>query len=210
MNVLGLILARGGSRRIPRKNLKLLGGVPLLAWTICSAKHCYSLDEVVVSSDDDEILHVARTYGAKAIKRPPELAADDMSSYPPIFHALDQMPRPFEYVCLLQPTSPLRWSADIHVCVEWCVGEKRDGTDGTHAVVSVEYGREVPNGAVYVGRTDWLRDAWWRYSRGLLPDRPFDDPSLLRWEMPPDRSVDIDTPEDFTRAEEYLRGAGHD
>lgn len=189
MNVLGLILARGGSKRVHKKNIRLLHDVPLIAWTISAARIANSLDRVVVSSDDKEIRDISREWGAETIVRPPELATDKSSSYPAILHALDELGS-FDYVCLLQPTSPLRTAMDIDFSVcSAVVGE-------LPALVSVEYGKRVPNGAIYVARTDWLRDT---LANGN--EAPFDGLVPKRFEMPAMRSIDIDTEEDFELAE---------
>ena len=194
MSVLGVVLARGGSKRCKGKNLRLLGGYPLLVWTLAVASHTHELDRVVVSSEDEAILAVARQAGAMAIKRPPEMATDEASSYPPLLHAVDAQDHSFDWVCLLQPTSPFRAPCDIDTCVEAAV------IGGLPAVVSVELGKLVPNGAVYVGNVAWLRET---LARGDA--RPFDNSACGYYFMPPERSLDIDTEEDFARAEEMIQ-----
>lgn len=190
MTVLGLILARGGSKRVPRKNIRMLGDAPLLAWTIVSAHHALSLDYVAVSSDDPQILGIAQVWGAETIRRPPEMATDKASPYPAMLHALDELDEAFDYLCLLQPTSPFRTNADIDGCVAWAM------RGDVPAVVTMTVGEDVPNGAVYVGRTDWLRDGG-----------NFDGPAVGSWLMPPERSLDIDTEEDWAQAEAMVRMA---
>ena len=194
MAALGLILARGGSKRVPRKNLRLLGGKPLIAWTIMAGRYARLIDRLVVSSEDDEILAAAKRYGTEPLHRPAELATDEISSYPPMLHALDSLGEPFEWLCLLQPTSPFRTAGDIDRCLagrEVC---------GRPAIVSVERGKSVPNGAIYVGRVDWLRD---RLAAGVA--LPFDGPYPARFSMPAERSLDIDTEEDFALAEAMVK-----
>ena len=189
MKTLGLILARGGSKRLPRKNVRNLCGAPLITWSIFAAKDADFLREVVVSSDDDEILDIARKCKVDVIKRPKELASDDVSSYPAIIHALDEVPG-MDAVCLLQPTSPFRKQGDIDICV----GLVDDGH--LAAVVSVEAGKSVPNGSIYVARQDWLRE-----SLCIGNTHPFDTDVPAFYFMPPERSIDIDTLEDFEEAE---------
>lgn len=104
--VLALIPARGGSRGIPRKNIKILGGRPLIGWTIEAARQAAFLDMIVVSSEDEEILTVANALGAQPLKRPVELATDEASGMDPVRHALDCFPE-IEILLLLQPTSPI-------------------------------------------------------------------------------------------------------
>jgi len=112
LKILGLIVARGGSKGIPGKNSKMLGGKPLINYTIASAKESRLLDEVIVSSDDHKIIELAKDEGiAVPFVRPKELATDTTSSLSVIQHALrfaNENGRPFDAVCLLQPTTPFR------------------------------------------------------------------------------------------------------
>lgn len=113
---LGLILARGGSKRVPRKNLRLLGGKPLINWTIDTALAAGGLDRVILSTDDAEIAATAATAGCDVpFMRPPELATDTATSADVVRHALAAIDAAatFSRLVLLQPTSPLRTSEDI-------------------------------------------------------------------------------------------------
>jgi CMP-N,N'-diacetyllegionaminic acid synthase len=136
--ILGLILARGGSKRLPGKNIKPLAGKPLLAWSIASARACAALEDVVVSTDDEAIADVAREYGARVpFLRPPALAGDTSTSADAALHALDhlreQEGRAFDAVILLEPTSPLRASGDLQGVAD-LLTRRWDDTD---AVVTV-------------------------------------------------------------------------
>ncbi|ACD97105.1 acylneuraminate cytidylyltransferase family protein [Trichlorobacter lovleyi] len=116
--VLGLIPARGGSKRLPRKNLLTLVGQPLISYTIQAGLQANCIDELMVSTDDHEIAQVALAWGARVpFMRPCELARDDTSTFEVVRHALDYYKevegKLFEYVALLQPTSPLRSGEDI-------------------------------------------------------------------------------------------------
>lgn len=109
--ILAIIPARGGSKRIPKKNIVDLSGKPLLAYTIELAKQIPELDKIVVSSDDDEILSIASEYGAEKLRRPAELSADDTKDEPMLIHALEVLEKKgkvFDYVVMFQVTSPLR------------------------------------------------------------------------------------------------------
>jgi CMP-N-acetylneuraminic acid synthetase len=110
--VLALIPARGGSKGVPRKNVRLLGGRPLIEWSIEAAREATAVDRVVVSTDDAEIAEVARAAGAEVpFERPAELAADDTRDLPVFQHALDELEAlgdAFDVVVHLRPTSPLR------------------------------------------------------------------------------------------------------
>lgn len=121
-HTLALIPARGGSKGLPRKNLLELAGKPLIAWTIEAALGSAHIDAVVVSTDDEETAEVARAYGAEVpFMRPAELALDTSPSIDAVMHALDALVadgREFDYMALLQPTSPLRATGDLDRAVE--------------------------------------------------------------------------------------------
>ncbi|MEO5349159.1 MAG: acylneuraminate cytidylyltransferase family protein [Magnetococcus sp. YQC-3] len=223
--VLAIVPARGGSKGLPGKNVRLLHDKPLLAWTLQAAQACPLLDRTILSSDDEEIMAVARRFGcAVPFVRPGHLANDTASSMEVILHALDSLPEHYPWVVLLQPTSPLRRAEDISACLEMC---QREGApacvtvtptkspswcyflDGDQRMVPVlgqdntRVGRQqLPsayalNGAVYVARSDWLRER-----------RTFVTGETRAHLMPAERSVDIDTLFDFQWAEWLLRGGG--
>ncbi|MFA5133292.1 MAG: acylneuraminate cytidylyltransferase family protein [Patescibacteria group bacterium] len=123
---LAVITARGGSKGIPRKNIKDLGGKPLIAWTIQAAAGSKYLDYFLVSTDDAEIAEISKKYGAPVpFMRPEELANDGAKSIPVIQHALtwlkENKKEEFDYVMILQPTSPFRHPEDIDACIEKAV-----------------------------------------------------------------------------------------
>lgn len=117
MTFLALIPARGGSKGIPRKNVRPLSGKPLISYTIEAALNSVVIDDVVVTTDDEEIAEVARSYGAEIpFMRPAELAADESKTIDCVVHARDTlraMDREYDAIVLLQPTSPLRVAEDI-------------------------------------------------------------------------------------------------
>jgi CMP-N,N'-diacetyllegionaminic acid synthase len=139
MRVLGLIPARGGSKGVPGKNIRSLGGKPLLQWTAEAALAARTLSKVVLSTDDDGIASVGRSCGLTVpFRRPTELAADDTATLDVIQHAiraLDELGDRFDAVCLLQPTSPFRKTSEIDACVDLFLASDAD------AVLSV---RRVP------------------------------------------------------------------
>ena len=122
MKVLGIITARGGSKGVPGKNLKLLAGKPLLAYTIDAANNCAALDRVILSTEDEAIAAAGRAMGCEVpFTRPAELSRDDTPHLPVIQHAAawmrDHANYTFDAVMVLQPTSPLRTSTDIAAAV---------------------------------------------------------------------------------------------
>lgn len=122
MRVLGLIPARGGSKGVPRKNIKLLCGKPLLQYTAEAALAARLLHRVILSTEDEEIADIGRACGLDVpFLRPPELAEDTTPTLPVVqqaLHWLDVHGERFDAVCLLQPTNPLRLAEDIDGCVE--------------------------------------------------------------------------------------------
>lgn len=140
MKILGIIPARGGSKGVPRKNIKLLGGKPLIEYTSEIALKSKHLTKVVLSSDDDEIIEVAKSIGLEApFKRPSELAKDNTPTLPVILHALDFFKtkgEEFDAVCLLQTTSPFRTEEFLDEALQKFI------TSNTDSLVSV---KEVPH-----------------------------------------------------------------
>ena len=213
LSVLALIPARGGSKGVPRKNIRMAGGKPLIAWTIEAALGSAYIDRVALSSEDPEIMETAGHWGCDVpFMRPAELAQDHTPGIDPVLHAIGQLPG-YDLIVLLQPTSPLRSSEDIDRCIERCLEE------GRNACVSVTESEKSPywmyrlgqgfalepilepvdgqrrqdlpkvyalNGAVYAARIPWL-----------LTTRNFVTPETVAYEMPLERSLDIDTPLDF-------------
>jgi CMP-N,N'-diacetyllegionaminic acid synthase len=208
--VLAIIPARGGSKGIPRKNIRDIGGKPLIAWTIEEAKKSRYIDRLILSSDDDEIIEVAKAWGCEVpFKRPIELAQDDTPGIAPVLHALEILPI-YDYVTLLQPTSPLRQADDIDGCLEKCLAADANAcvsvtevTENPYWMYTIEedgamrqliqtndlfYRRQdLPqvyklNGAVYVAKYEWL-----------LQSQSFLSKDTLAYVMPWERSIDIDT-----------------
>ena len=135
MRVLGVVTARGGSKGIPGKNLRPLGGRPLLAWTAEAALAARRLSRVVLTTDDERIAEAGRACGLEVpFLRPAELARDETPTLPVLRHAVAELERAgdrFGAVCLLQPTSPFRRAGDIDGCIELLEAA------GLDAVVSV-------------------------------------------------------------------------
>jgi N-acylneuraminate cytidylyltransferase/CMP-N,N'-diacetyllegionaminic acid synthase len=220
-NTLALIPARGGSKGIPRKNIKLIAGKPLIVWTIEAALRSSLISEVIVSTDDFEIADVARHAGANVpFMRPSELADDQTPGLAPVMHALNQLPT-FNSVLVLQPTSPLRTTDDIDDLLNFAAQKKassivsvteadihpywtyRINADQTMVpfvnASSVVRRQDLPgcfslNGAMYFADVKWLRE------NGCLIGN-----ETLAYVMPKAHSVDIDTPLDWKFAELLLK-----
>ncbi|MBF0295824.1 MAG: acylneuraminate cytidylyltransferase family protein [Magnetococcales bacterium] len=221
-SVLAVIPARGGSRGVARKNIRMVAGKPLLAWTIEAARGCPEIDRLVLSSEDAEIIAIARQWGCECpFPRPPELAADHTLAIDVALHLLATLPERYDYLVWLQPTAPLRTAQDITDCLELCVREGADScvtvtpaekppwwmffVDEAGAMRPVLPGdhtranrQDLPrahllNGAVLVARTDWLQ----RSAR-------FMDAHTRALVMPPERSLDIDSERDLLVAEWLL------
>jgi len=228
MKVLGIITARGGSKGIPRKNIRPLCGKPLLAYTAEAALRARLLSSVVLSTEDDEIAAVGQAYGLRVpFMRPLELAGDRVPSLPVVQHAvrwLSEHGELYDAVCLLQPTNPLRKAEHIDACLELLQNKNAD------AVVSVlpvphEYNPhwvyfQDDTGALHIStgeaqpipRRQDLPPAFHRdgsvyvTKRDVLMERNslFGD-RLVGYAMDPAHSVNIDLPEDWQVAEELLR-----
>lgn len=225
--IIGLITARGGSKGIPHKNIRPLAGKPLIAWTIHAARQSQTLNRVIVSTDDVEIAEVAREWGAEVpFMRPPELAQDDSPHHDVILHAVNwleaETASPPRYIMLLQPTSPLRTAEDIDRAIALATEKDADSVISVCPIPHHPYfskqitpdGKlldfiERPqgylprqglppayalNGAIYLVRRSVLleREDWYT-------DRTF------AYIMPPERSLDIDTPWDLHLADLILR-----
>jgi CMP-N,N'-diacetyllegionaminic acid synthase len=138
MRVLGLIPARGGSKGVPRKNIKLLGGKPLLQYTAEAALAANGLSQVILSTDDEEIAEIGRQCGLDVpFMRPPELAEDETPTLPVVQHAVRWMEtrgHHFDAVCLLQPTNPFRQAYDVDGCIDLF---ERSGADSVVSMLPV-------------------------------------------------------------------------
>ncbi len=223
-SVIGVIPARGGSKGLPGKNVRILCGKPLIAWTIEAARASVYIDALVLSSDDEDVIAVARRWECEApFVRPAELAQDDSSSVDVVLHALSQL-QGYEYVVMLQPTSPLRTSSDIDACLEIA---ERTGSP----CVSVTETEKSPYWVYTVGEEDRMRPVLPRpkdfHRRQTLPKtyslngavyvsssarlkatRDFIDARTVAYVMPRQRSVDIDALDDFLACERVLASAG--
>jgi CMP-N-acetylneuraminic acid synthetase len=225
--VLGVIPARGGSKGVPGKNIRPLGGKPLLAHTVAAALDCSSLADVVVSTDDVEIQEIAVQYGAQApFLRPADLATDSALAIPTIQHAVQEMEGrsggPYDIVVMLQPTTPFRSSADITTALENLQGSDADGIISVVAVGNwhplkmkrlednqlldyeswpVENPPRQSLPPVYI-----VNGAIYATRRNVFMNRgTFRGEHCLGYVMPEERSVNIDVEADFVLAEYYLK-----
>lgn len=225
--VLAIITARGGSKRIPHKNIRPLAGKPLIARTIDAALAVPSLHAVVVSTDDEAIAQASRIAGADVpFIRPPELSTDTAASLPVVQHATTFIEQrdgmTFDWVLLLQPTSPLRTAADIEAAL---VVAAHGDCDSVVAVkpmpVHPIFAKKIdvdgyikpfvldePEG---LRRQDAMPPAYCRNGaiyltqrRVLMEENSLYGKRIRAYVMPEERSVDIDTPLDFALAEILL------
>lgn len=223
-DMLALILARGGSSRLPRKNILELGGKPLIAWSIEAALQSQCKPRVLVSTDDQEIAKTSTRWAAEVpFLRPPELAQDDTLSMAPILHALQWLEANEQYrpdgVMLLQPTSPFRGSRDIDGAVDLMDDRQAD------AVVSVSPVHQHPTHLKHVDKAGRLLDAtlnehlrqpdlsslyvlngaiYLARRDVLLDQRTWYTDQTYAYVMPADRSLDIDTVFDFCVAKSMV------
>ena len=227
MKILGIIPARGGSKGVHRKNIKLLAGKPLLAYTAEVALLCNKIDTVVLSSDDDEIIEIAEKMGVKApFKRPAELSQDDVPTLPVIQHLLDFYRgnnEEFDAICLLQPTSPMRTLTDLNAAIDkfiasncesllsvipvpheynphWTFEPDDKGllhiATGESEIITRRQSLPqafIRDGSIYLTRSNTIFN-------GSLYGK-----TIAYYQMKTSQSINIDTPEDWKRAEELLK-----
>jgi len=231
MRTLGLIPARGGSKGVPRKNVKLLCGKPLLQYTAESALASRRLDRVVLSTEDQEVAEVGARCGLEVpFLRPRELAADETPMIDVVLHAVRWMSEAgdvYDAVCLLQPTNPLRRPEEIDACVGLL---ESTGADSVVTVLPVpeEYNPhwvyfKAPDGQLYlstgeetpVARRQDLPPAYHREGSVYVTrwnvvtcDRSLYGRRLLGYRLDPRECVNINTHEEWKRAEELLAGMG--
>lgn len=221
---LAIIPARGGSKRLHRKNILQLHNKPLIAYSIQAGLECSFITDVVVSSDDSEILDIAKQFGASTIKRPIELSSDTSTSFEAIQHTIENM-QEYDYIVLLQPTSPLRNFHHINEAIKLLKEKNAD------AIVSVSPMEHSPlwsntlnedlsmqnfladdlinkrsqdletfyrlNGAIYICKTSALLE-----NKGfMLKD------NIFAFIMDKNSSIDIDEQFDFDLAEAILNSS---
>lgn len=226
MKVLGVTLARGGSKGVPRKNIRDLAGKPLLAYTIEEALQSKYIDYYYVSTDDKEIATVARRYGAMVIDRPEYLASDNTPSIDALQHALrvcDEAHGPFDIVADLRCTNPLKTVYDIDGAIEKLI---KTGADVVVGVSKLD--DHHPSRIKRIFQDRLIDFAWPEDARGqrqdLKPDAYIRNGSIYivrasaleegihftgtdeirPWVMPLERSVNIDTELDFKMLEAIL------
>jgi CMP-N-acetylneuraminic acid synthetase len=136
MKILAIIPARGGSKGIPRKNIKELNGLPLIAYTIKAALNS-NIDRVIISTDDLEIKEVSEKYGAEVILRPSTLALDTTPTLPVLQDIVSQLEESYDAVMTLQPTSPFRTSEHINEAIQ--LFESDMNADSLVSVVEVPH-----------------------------------------------------------------------
>jgi CMP-N,N'-diacetyllegionaminic acid synthase len=222
--ILAIIPARLGSKRLPKKNIKMLLGKPLLAYTIDSVKNSHHVNRYIVSTEDKEIAHISDTYGAEVLMRPIELAQDASSTDDVILNVLEQLNRTDHYtpdiIVLLQPTSPLRRTEDIDSAINTFLSDSGESlisvTEFDHTpywAFRIEKGflkseftqkklkrsQELPtlyrpNGSIFIIKTSTF-----------LKNRSFYTNHIIPYIMPRDRSIDIDDELDFSMTEFLLK-----
>ncbi len=221
--VLAIIPARGGSKGVPRKNIRFVAGKPLIAWTIEESRKSEYIDRTILSSDDEEIIAIARQWNCDVpFVRPAELAHDHVTGVEPILHAMATIHEKYDYVVVLQPTSPLRLVEDIDGCIEKCVLQNApvcvtvttpdkspywmyflDNQGKLNPVIkqkdNVLLRQQLKsvyslNGAVYVAKTDWF-----------MKNNKFISEETIAYPMPKIRSIDVDTGLDLKICEILLR-----
>jgi len=226
---LAVIPARGGSKRIPRKNIRLFGGKPMIAWSIEAAIASGCFDRIVVSTDDEEIAAVARQWGALVpYKRPTALADDHTGTMPVVRHAIDwHAAHGHEptHVCCIYPTAPLleasalaqAWDRLVQSGSQFCFGVASYGHPIQRALALDASGHVSmcsPEHALTRSQdlTPTYHDAGqfcWGTSAAFMDGRSPLLQKAVAWVLPRHRVVDIDTPEDWQLAEALHAALAH-
>jgi len=197
--VTAIILARGGSKGIPNKNILEFLGKPLVAWSVIQAKLTKEIDDVYISSDSDEILNIAGKYGAIKIKRPDDISGDTAKSEEAILHALDIIGKNHKCIIMLEPTAPLRKPDDLSKAIKLFIDNKWDSAfssaelqdfliwkkDKKGKLIGVNYDYEVQeprqlrdmeyveNGAIYIFKPEIMINNLNRFGGdiGMIPNK---------------------------------------
>lgn len=216
-----VIPARGGSKRIPRKNIKDFCGKPMIAWSIEVAKTSSCFDRILVSTDDPEIAETARQWGAEVpFMRPAELSDDYTGTIPVIRHAvqwLQEHAGPVDYICCIYATAPFITAQDLQKGWQLIQGSAHDYAFSVtsyafpiqRAIRITEQGRiAMFNPEHFMTRSQDLEEAWhdagqfyWGTAAAWLGEKPIFAEGSVPVKLPRHRVQDIDTPEDWTRAE---------
>ncbi len=229
MRILGLIPARGGSKGIPRKNIKTLHGKALISYSIASALACPLIDQLVVSTEDEEIAAISKAAGAALpFLRPAELATDHSPSIDTVIHALtffEKQGNSFDAVCLLQATVPFRNPMDLQQALEKFVSSKADSLISVREVPHVYnphwvYEEETETGFLKMAMGDssiitrrqdlpkaYHRDGSIYISRKetVLENKSLYGEKIIHHEMIHSPNINIDTPADWDAAVTYAK-----
>jgi len=224
MNI-AIIPARGGSKRIPRKNIKEFCGQPMIAWSIQAAIKSNCFDKIIVSTDDEEIAEVARTYGAETpFVRPPELSNDHAGTIPVIAHAIEwqsQNSIAASKVCCIYATAPFIQARDIELGLTVL---QSSGADYAFSVTSyafpiqrairitAEKRLEMFQPEYFNTRSQDLEEAWhdagqfyWGKAQAWIEGKPLFSRDGAPIQLPRYRVQDIDTAQDWERAEWLMK-----
>lgn len=217
---LAIIPARGGSKRIPRKNIKPFCGKPMIAWSIEVARESGCFDRIIVSTDDAEIAQVAQAYGAETpFMRPPELSDDHTGTIPVIAHAIDWInlnAGPVDYACCLYATAPFIQAVDVRRGFDIL---QKSGADYAFTVttypspiqrafrITSDERVEMFNPEQFNIRSQDLEEAfhdagqfYWGRAAAWLVGKPLFSRDAAPVRLPRHRVQDIDTDEDWERA----------
>jgi len=224
--ILGIIPARGGSKGIPRKNIRILSGKPLIAWTIETALKSIYIDKLIVSTDDIEIADISRKYGALVpFMRPPEFAKDTSKAIEVVQHALKQMEKidstNYNIITYLEPNAPLKITEDIDNAIEIFAKEKPDSVvsvceaDKFHPILMKKIvdgklepiWQNEPEGLprqLYEPKAYMRNGAVYVLKRENILNGKFYGEKILAYIMPLERSVNIDNLNDWFVAEAWI------
>ncbi len=208
--MIAVVPARGGSKGIKRKNLRFLNGKPLLFYVLQTLKTCKLIDDIVVTTDDNEIMHYVNQFGVKIHNRPPELAGDHVTLDPVVSSAVAWYEEVFEkkvdHVITVQPTSPLLTNKTLSEAIRYFTASDSDcvisAVDDTHLTWKIEQDRYIPNYKKRLNR-QWLDKVLKETGAFVISKRHILDSGsriggeIKLFEMPAIEGIDIDTPNDW-------------
>lgn len=217
MKVLAVIPARGGSKGIPRKNVRLMNGKPLIAYSLMNAKSCELIDDIVVTTDDDELLAITNMYGVDVVRRREELARDSVTLDPVVYDAVCQMEKRKEYkydiVITLQATSPLLKSQTLNRAVDKFLKDDKDTYISVVNHAHLSWGKDengyFPNYKERLNRQmlppDYMETgAFFITKREFVTDSSRLGKNISVYEVDEKESTDIDTTNDWVICEHEL------
>ncbi len=215
LKFISIIPARGGSKGIPRKNIKLLNNKPLIAYSIEQSLKAKLIDETYVSTEDEEIASIAKEYGARVIERPPEYATDTATTDSVLLHSAKFLNNNFDYIVLLPATSPIRFSSQIDDAINLIIKKGGDSLLSVYQNDTFLWDKNGKSINYNFKKRPRRQDKEWEYvetgficitkKETLLKEKNRLGGKILFFDMPKWMSFEIDEPFDFELIEWIIK-----